>query len=228
MKSLNLAISSLSSYLVHSRLIHSLVEPEPDFLEATVITLTQLLIDQGSTGDILVFLPGQQDIESEAESLERSRTVLKSFVFLTVFAALPKSQQLLKGLLKLITMYTTLSVDSCRSFFTNTKHTLRVASLEIPGRTHPIVLRYLVEPEPDFLEATKEALATFLSSFPANKALNMLLKATTLFVAYASSAKVICRTHCLFSGTPSQQLAMAPISRCKFKKSHRDIQRSSQ
>ena len=41
-----------------------------------------------------VFLPGQQDIESVAESLERTRAALKSFVVLTVFAALPQSQQL--------------------------------------------------------------------------------------------------------------------------------------
>ena len=51
-------------------------------------------MEPGSTGDILVFLPGQQDIESVAESLERTRAVLKSFVVLTVFAALPQSQQL--------------------------------------------------------------------------------------------------------------------------------------
>ena len=78
----------------HPVALRYLLEPEPDFLEATVITVTQLLLDDASTGDILVFLPGQQDIESVAESLENTRKVLKSFVILTVFAALPQNQQL--------------------------------------------------------------------------------------------------------------------------------------
>lgn len=73
-------------------------QPEPDYLEATLSTIYQLHSDC-PPGDILVFLTGQEEIQSLYNILEKRQT-LKSkcgleMMPLMIFAALPQEQQLL-------------------------------------------------------------------------------------------------------------------------------------
>eukprot|EP00921_Rhytidocystis_pertsovi_P014387 GHVQ01023326.1.p1 GENE.GHVQ01023326.1~~GHVQ01023326.1.p1 ORF type:complete len:715 (-),score=42.39 GHVQ01023326.1:2719-4557(-) len=53
--------------------------PEEDYLEASLITVLQIHMDQmDKPGDILVFLPGQEDIEALQTLLEEKRRLLNS------------------------------------------------------------------------------------------------------------------------------------------------------
>ena len=70
--------------------------PEPDYLEASMVTVLQIHASQPK-GDILVFLPGQDEIETVEEGL-RLRTKglgssLGELVLAPVYATLPSEQQ---------------------------------------------------------------------------------------------------------------------------------------
>lgn len=72
--------------------------PESDFISAALVTVFQLhLSAHTGPGDILVFLPGQEDIETVAESLfetvGRMGSKMKELLILPVYASLPTEQQ---------------------------------------------------------------------------------------------------------------------------------------
>ena len=80
-----------------------------------------------------------------------------------------------KGQLKVVIMSATLSVDSFKRYFEGTEPHLiagiKVASIDIPGRTYPVTEKYLVEPEPDYVEASViTALQIHLDQVAADKA----------------------------------------------------------
>ena len=73
--------------------------PEADYLDACVVTALQVHITQPCPGDILIFLTGQEEIETCAEILtQRTRglgTKIKELVVLPIYASLPSEQQAL-------------------------------------------------------------------------------------------------------------------------------------
>ena len=82
-------------------------EPQEDYVDAAVTTVLQIHLYEGE-GDVLVFLPGQEDIEAAAVMLEEKRQLLQSnpasspvqpppafsFLVLPLYAALAHEQQL--------------------------------------------------------------------------------------------------------------------------------------
>lgn len=73
--------------------------PEPDFLEAAMICIMQIHMEKPS-GDVLVFLPGQEDIEGLNNLLLEKRKLLKhhdkpleDLLIAPIFAALPFDEQ---------------------------------------------------------------------------------------------------------------------------------------
>jgi pre-mRNA-splicing factor ATP-dependent RNA helicase DHX16 len=72
-------------------------QPEADYLEAVVVTVFQIHITQPS-GDILVFLTGQEEIESASEMInERARNLgrkIKELIVLPVYSNLPSDMQM--------------------------------------------------------------------------------------------------------------------------------------
>ncbi|PFX22231.1 putative pre-mRNA-splicing factor ATP-dependent RNA helicase DHX16 [Stylophora pistillata] len=70
--------------------------PEADYLEATVVTVLQIHVTQ-PPGDILVFLTGQEEIETSQELLqERTRKLgskIKELIILPIYANLPSDLQ---------------------------------------------------------------------------------------------------------------------------------------
>ena len=70
--------------------------PEANYLEAAVVTVLQIHVTQGK-GDILVFMPGQQEIEATVELLnERTKgfgTKLGELIILPVYSTLPSHEQ---------------------------------------------------------------------------------------------------------------------------------------
>ena len=71
-------------------------EPEPDYLEAAIITVMQIHLDQPA-GDILVFLTGQEEIDTCCETLYTRMEALKDLapelIILPVYSALPSEVQ---------------------------------------------------------------------------------------------------------------------------------------
>lgn len=71
--------------------------PEADYVDAAVVTVLQIHVSQPLNGDILVFLTGQEEIETAAEILtQRSRNLgsrIKELMICPVFANLPSEQQ---------------------------------------------------------------------------------------------------------------------------------------
>eukprot|EP01039_Chlorochromonas_danica_P009929 gene9929-10979_t len=71
-------------------------EPEPDYLEATLITVMQIHLSEPA-GDILVFLTGQEEIDSCAEILYNRMKSLgelaPELIILPVYGALPSEMQ---------------------------------------------------------------------------------------------------------------------------------------
>jgi ATP-dependent RNA helicase DHX8/PRP22 len=71
-------------------------EPEPDYLEAAIITVMQIHLDQPA-GDILVFLTGQEEIDTCCETLYTRMEALKDLapelIILPVYSALPSEIQ---------------------------------------------------------------------------------------------------------------------------------------
>jgi pre-mRNA-splicing factor ATP-dependent RNA helicase DHX16 len=70
--------------------------PEADYLEAAVVTVLQIHLTQPD-GDILVFLTGQEEIETASESLKeranRLGSKIKELIVLPIYANLPSDMQ---------------------------------------------------------------------------------------------------------------------------------------
>ena len=70
---------------------------EADYLEAAVVTTLQIHLTQPTDGDILVFLTGQEEIESAREALEERTRALGSacpeLIVCPIYASLPSEQQ---------------------------------------------------------------------------------------------------------------------------------------
>lgn len=71
--------------------------PEADYVDAAVVTVLQIHVSQPLNGDILVFLTGQEEIETAAEILtQRTRNLgsrIKELMICPVYANLPSDQQ---------------------------------------------------------------------------------------------------------------------------------------
>lgn len=71
-------------------------EPEPDYLDAALITVMQIHLSE-PTGDILVFLTGQEEIDTSCEILfERMKALgpsVPELIILPVYSALPSEMQ---------------------------------------------------------------------------------------------------------------------------------------
>eukprot|EP01138_Halocafeteria_seosinensis_P003868 gb/GECG01003954.1/.p1 GENE.gb/GECG01003954.1/~~gb/GECG01003954.1/.p1 ORF type:complete len:1203 (+),score=267.05 gb/GECG01003954.1/:1-3609(+) len=71
--------------------------PEADFIEAAVVTCMQVHITQPLPGDILVFAPGQAEIEDCCQKLEdrikRLGSKINELIVLPVYSTLPSEQQ---------------------------------------------------------------------------------------------------------------------------------------
>ncbi|TMS35045.1 hypothetical protein L596_002524 [Steinernema carpocapsae] len=71
--------------------------PEADYLDAAVVSVLQIHLTQPLPGDILVFLTGQEEIESVQEALtERAKALgsrLKELIILPIYANLPSDMQ---------------------------------------------------------------------------------------------------------------------------------------
>uniref|UniRef100_A0A914WPP6 RNA helicase n=1 Tax=Plectus sambesii TaxID=2011161 RepID=A0A914WPP6_9BILA len=71
--------------------------PEADYVDACVVSVLQIHLTQALPGDILVFMTGQEEIESVQEALmERTRqlgTKIKELIVLPIYANLPSDLQ---------------------------------------------------------------------------------------------------------------------------------------
>ena len=71
--------------------------PEADYVDASVVTILQIHVTQPLDGDILVFLTGQEEIETAAEVLtQRTRNLgsrIKELIICPIYANLPADQQ---------------------------------------------------------------------------------------------------------------------------------------
>lgn len=71
--------------------------PEADYVDAAVVTVLQIHVSQPLNGDILVFLTGQEEIETAAEILtQRTRNLgsrIAELMICPVYANLPSEQQ---------------------------------------------------------------------------------------------------------------------------------------
>ncbi|PAV75986.1 hypothetical protein WR25_00399 isoform A [Diploscapter pachys] len=71
--------------------------PEADYLDATIVTVMQIHLTQPMPGDILVFLTGQEEIESVMEALiEKTKMLgkkIKELIVLPIYANLPSDLQ---------------------------------------------------------------------------------------------------------------------------------------
>ena len=90
-----------SIFLVPGRMfpvdIYYTKNPEADYVDASVVTVLQIHISQPLDGDILVFLTGQEEIETAAEILTKRTQALGSripeLIICPIFANLPSEQQ---------------------------------------------------------------------------------------------------------------------------------------
>lgn len=71
--------------------------PEADYLDAVMISILQIHLTQPLPGDILVFLTGQEEIETVQEALiERTKMLggkIKELIILPIYANLPSDMQ---------------------------------------------------------------------------------------------------------------------------------------
>jgi pre-mRNA-splicing factor ATP-dependent RNA helicase DHX16 len=71
--------------------------PEADYVDAAVVTVLQIHVSQPLNGDVLVFLTGQEEIETAAETLsERSKNLgsrIPELIICPIYANLPSEQQ---------------------------------------------------------------------------------------------------------------------------------------
>ena len=72
-------------------------EPEPDYIEASVVTALQIHITQPLNGDILIFLTGQEEIETAREMIYNRTKGLKNkiptYIILPIYSSLPSEEQ---------------------------------------------------------------------------------------------------------------------------------------
>ena len=72
-------------------------EPEADYIEASVVTALQIHLTQPIKGDILIFLTGQEDIETAREMIYTRTKGLKgkipNYVVLPIYSSLPSEEQ---------------------------------------------------------------------------------------------------------------------------------------
>ena len=77
--------------------IYYTVKPQHDYLHAAITTVLQLHGEEKDSGDILVFLTGQEEIETAARILKQCQPLFPShwhnLVVCPLFAALPSNQQ---------------------------------------------------------------------------------------------------------------------------------------
>ena len=70
---------------------------EADYVQAAIVTVLQIHVTQDVPGDILVFLTGQEEIETAAEEIARRTrglgTRVRELVVCPIYAALPAEQQ---------------------------------------------------------------------------------------------------------------------------------------
>lgn len=71
-------------------------EPEPDYLDAALITVMQIHLSE-PPGDILIFLTGQEEIDTSCEILyERMKSLgpnVPDLIILPIYSALPSEMQ---------------------------------------------------------------------------------------------------------------------------------------
>lgn len=71
--------------------------PEADYVDASVVTVLQIHVSQPLNGDVLVFLTGQEEIETAAEILaERAKNLgsrIPELMICPIYANLPSDQQ---------------------------------------------------------------------------------------------------------------------------------------
>jgi len=71
--------------------------PEADYVDAAVVTVLQIHVSQPLDGDVLVFLTGQEEIETASEVLtQRTRNLgsrIKELIICPIYANLPSEQQ---------------------------------------------------------------------------------------------------------------------------------------
>jgi len=71
--------------------------PEADYVDAAVVTILQIHVSQPPDGDILVFLTGQEEIETAADVLtQRTRNLgsrIRELIICPIYANLPSEQQ---------------------------------------------------------------------------------------------------------------------------------------
>lgn len=71
--------------------------PEADYVDAAIVTILQIHVTQPLDGDVLVFLTGQEEIETATEILTmRSRVLgsrMKELIICPIYANLPPEQQ---------------------------------------------------------------------------------------------------------------------------------------
>ncbi|XP_954145.1 DEAD-box family helicase, putative [Theileria annulata] len=70
--------------------------PEANYLDASIITILQIHLTQPIDGDILVFLPGQQEIEYIQEELIarlKNRKDIRELIILSIYSSLPSDMQ---------------------------------------------------------------------------------------------------------------------------------------
>ncbi|CAG8626402.1 478_t:CDS:2 [Paraglomus occultum] len=76
--------------------VHNILEPQPDYLDAALVTTFQIHIEE-EPGDILVFLPGQEEIETLKKLIKDYGTTLAAdkmkIIPCPMFAALPAEKQ---------------------------------------------------------------------------------------------------------------------------------------
>lgn len=74
-------------------------EPQPDYVDSVVITTLQLHITESLPGDILIFLTGQDEIETTHKLLLEKQLKLPpeaaTMLICPIYAALPPEQQLI-------------------------------------------------------------------------------------------------------------------------------------
>jgi pre-mRNA-splicing factor ATP-dependent RNA helicase DHX16 len=77
--------------------IYYTLAPEADYIDACVVSVLQIHITQPLPGDILVFLTGQEEIETVQEALiERTRHMgskIRELIVLPIYANLPSDLQ---------------------------------------------------------------------------------------------------------------------------------------
>ncbi|CCD27362.1 DEAH-box RNA-dependent ATPase PRP2 NDAI_0K01710 [Naumovozyma dairenensis CBS 421] len=77
--------------------IHYTLQPEANYIQAAITTIFQIHTTQKLPGDILVFLTGQEEIESMRENLEEISQKLgsriKQLLITPIYANLPQEQQ---------------------------------------------------------------------------------------------------------------------------------------